>query len=310
MSRSIFKYSLLVTACCTGLLIVASARYFLSPDLKSLRDNNPTTTSFIRYREQQWKKQGSPRNVSLRWVSYNRISKNVIKAVVVSEDAKFWRHHGFDLAEIKNAARTNMEEKRFKFGASTISQQLAKNLYLRPSKNIFRKIAEAILTWRLERTLTKKRILEIYLNVIEWGDGIFGIGQASRHYYGKSPDALTREEAARLAVILPSPRRYNPLQDGGYIERRAAVIMERAFPGSVSPVADSGGNSLADTVSQTSIDTTAVPIDVEVREGTAGPVADPVTDTTDSVPATTKPVDSGTVQSEQQSVGGDTVEAR
>ena len=224
----------------TGITVISIGRYFFFPDLKPLRNENPTTTSFIRYRERQWKAEKSDRTVSLRWVPYNRISPNLIKAVVVSEDAKFWRHHGFDFAEIKNALQTNLNSKRIRFGASTISQQLVKNLYLRPSKNVFRKIAEAILTWRLERTLSKKRILEIYLNVVEWGDGIFGIRQAARHYFGKSPGELTAEEASLLAVVLPSPRRYDPLSKGGFIERRAAVIRERAFPAaSISTEVDS-----------------------------------------------------------------------
>lgn len=131
---------------------------------------------------------------------------------------------------MRYAAQENLGAKKLKFGASTISQQLVKNLYLKPSKSFFRKAAEAILTWRLERTLPKRRILEIYLNVIEWGDGIFGIGQAARHYYGKSAADLNAEESARLAVVLPNPRRLNPLSEGLYVARRSGIIYQRMNP--------------------------------------------------------------------------------
>ena len=215
------------------LMVLSTAfigRYFFLPDIRSLKTVNPEKTSFMRYRELQWKKRGEHRRAETGWVPYGCISPFLVKAVVVSEDAKFWRHHGFDLAEMKNAARENIASRKVRFGASTISQQLVKNLYLRPSKNILRKTAEAVLTWRLERTLGKRRILEIYLNVAEWGDGIFGAQRAARHYFGKSAAELTAEEAARLAVILPSPLHYNPKSTGGYIERRSAVILKRMFP--------------------------------------------------------------------------------
>ena len=119
----------------------------------------------------------------------------------------------------------DIKAKKFKLGGSTISQQLAKNLYLSPAKNPIRKIREAIITWRLERVLTKKRILELYLNVVEWGDGgIFGIDTASRHYYGKPASALDPEESSRLAAVLPNPRKYNPLGNSRYVTHRSNLI--------------------------------------------------------------------------------------
>ena len=220
-------------AVAVGLFIfvcVATGRYLVFPDVAYLRDHNPQTTSFMKFREEQWRRQGLMKQVKTAWVPLGSISPHLVKAVVVSEDAKFWSHNGFDFAAMRYAAQENFGAKKLKFGASTISQQLVKNLYLKPSKNFFRKAAEAILTWRLERTLPKRRILEIYLNVIEWGDGIFGIEQAARHYYGKSAADLSPEESSRLAVVLPNPRKLNPLSDGRYVERRSGIIYRRMNP--------------------------------------------------------------------------------
>jgi monofunctional biosynthetic peptidoglycan transglycosylase len=128
---------------------------------------------------------------------------------------------------MRYAMQENLELKTIKYGASTITQQLVKNLYLNPSKNFLRKLDEAILTWRIEQTLSKKRILEIYLNVIEWGDGIFGIEQAARHYYHKSASDLSVHEAATLAAVLPSPLRYNPLSSSKFMTRRTNSILAK-----------------------------------------------------------------------------------
>ncbi|HAK89281.1 MAG TPA: monofunctional biosynthetic peptidoglycan transglycosylase [Nitrospiraceae bacterium] len=149
-----------------------------------------------------------------------------MKAVLIAEDDKFYRHEGFDFEAIQKALEKDIKKKKFKFGGSTISQQLAKNLYLTPSKNPVRKIKEAVLTWRIESTLSKRRILELYLNVAEWGEGIFGIEAAARHYYGKSASALAPEEAARLASVLPNPRKYNPIGTSKYVENRSRIIYD------------------------------------------------------------------------------------
>ncbi len=179
----------------------------------------------MEYREREWKEQGKKYRIQQRWVPLSRMSPYIKKAVLIAEDDKFWRHEGFDFDAIKKALEKDIKEKKFKLGGSTISQQLAKNLYLSPSKNPIRKIREAIITWRMERVLSKKRILELYLNVAEWGDGgIFGIEMASRHYFGKSANDLTAEESARLAAVLPNPRKYNPLGGSKYVENRANLI--------------------------------------------------------------------------------------
>ncbi|MDA8169935.1 MAG: monofunctional biosynthetic peptidoglycan transglycosylase [Nitrospiraceae bacterium] len=199
--------------------------YFVFPNIAALKKTNPKKTAFMQYRERQWREQGDwKKQITQRWVPYSRISPYLIKAVLIGEDDKFWNHDGFDFDAIEAAMEKDIKAKKFKFGASTISQQLAKNLYLSPSKSPIRKIKEAILTWRIEKNLTKKRILEIYLNVAEWGDGIFGIEAASRHYFGKPASALSPDEAARLASILPNPLKFSPLARQKYVMNRSRVI--------------------------------------------------------------------------------------
>jgi monofunctional glycosyltransferase len=195
------------------------------PDISKLRKVNPKKTSFMEYREHEWEREGKKYRVQQKWVPLSRISPFLIKAVLIGEDDKFWSHEGFDYEAIQKAIEKDMKAKKFKLGGSTISQQLAKNLYLSPSKNPVRKIREAIITWRMEKALTKKRILELYLNVAEWGDrGIFGVEAASRYYYGKSASELNPEEAARLAAVLPNPRKYNPLGESRYVTHRSNLI--------------------------------------------------------------------------------------
>ena len=198
---------------------------FLVPDISRLRKENPKKTSFMEYREKEWKRQGKKYKIRQKWVPLSQISPYLIKAVLIAEDDKFWSHEGFDYEAMQKAIEKDIKARRFKLGGSTITQQLAKNLYLSPVKNPIRKIREAIIAYRLERTLTKKRILGLYLNVAEWGDrGIFGIEAASRHYYGKTASELGPEEASRLAAVLPNPRRYNPLGDSRYVTLRANLI--------------------------------------------------------------------------------------
>ncbi len=206
------------------LLMVDIAICFVYPDISSLKKENPSKTSFMEFREKEWANEGIDKTISQKWVPLKRISPYLIKAVIIAEDDKFWRHEGFDFAAMEQALKKDLKKRRFKAGGSTISQQLAKNLYLSPSKNPIRKIKEAILTWRMERTLSKRRIVEIYLNVAEWGDGIFGIEAASRHYFGKHASALSAQEASRLATVLPNPRVYNVNGDSRYIRNRSARI--------------------------------------------------------------------------------------
>jgi len=178
----------------------------------------------MEYRERVSKEKGKKYRVYQTWVPFPKISPYLVKAVLIAEDDKFWKHEGFDYEAIQKALEKDLKAKKFKFGGSTITQQLARNLYLSPEKSVIRKISEAIITWRMEKILSKKRILEVYLNVVEWGEGIFGAEAASRHYYQKPSSELTPEEAARLASVLPNPRKYNPLGDQRYVINRSNLI--------------------------------------------------------------------------------------
>jgi len=197
---------------------------FLMPNLSKLKKENPKKTALMEYRERASKEKGRKYKIYQSWVSFSKISPYLIKAVLIAEDDKFWKHEGFDYEAIQKALERDIKAKKFKFGGSTITQQLARNLYLSPEKSLIRKISEAIITWRMEQVLSKKRILEIYLNVAEWGDGIFGVEAASRHYYGKPSSELNPEEAARLASVLPNPRKYNPVGDQRYVTNRSNLI--------------------------------------------------------------------------------------
>jgi len=221
------KRSLLPKLAVFAFISVAAlvASQFFYPDVSKLRKENPKKTAMMERREEEWRKAGRKYRVSQRWVPIGAVSPYLVKAVLIGEDDKFWQHEGFDYEAMQKAIEKDIKAKKFKLGGSTISQQLAKNLYLSPSKNPVRKIREAIITWRMERALSKKRILELYLNMAEWGDrGIFGIEAASRHYYGKPASALGPEEAARLASVLPNPRKFNPLGDQRYVVHRSNLI--------------------------------------------------------------------------------------
>jgi monofunctional biosynthetic peptidoglycan transglycosylase len=198
-------------------------RYFVYPNISSLKNDNPIPTAFMEYRQEQWASENRPVELTQKWVPMSKISPNVIKAVLIGEDDGFWKHDGFDVKGMENAIERSIKKKTLA-GGSTISQQLSKNLYLSPSKNPVRKVKEAILTWRIEKTLSKRRILEIYLNVAEWGDGIFGIEAAARHYYHKSAKNLTAREASRLVAVLPNPIKYNPTGNQKYVKNRARII--------------------------------------------------------------------------------------
>jgi monofunctional biosynthetic peptidoglycan transglycosylase len=161
------------------------------------------------------------------WVPYERISPHLKRAVVAAEDAKFLDHDGFDWEAIQKAIEKNERRGKVVAGASTISQQLAKNLFLSSSRSWARKAEEAVITWMMERTLSKRRILELYLNVAEWGEGIFGAEAAARHHFNVSAAALTPEQAAWLAAILPSPRRYERGRETAYIAGRMVTISGR-----------------------------------------------------------------------------------
>ncbi len=220
------KWSIRVFFLILSAFVLSIAVYFVYPDVSALRKANPQKSAFMKYRESEWQQQGKKKKIVQRWVPLSRISPYVIKAVIIAEDDKFWSHEGFDFDAIQKAIEKDLKQKKFKVGGSTISQQLAKNLFLSPSKNPIRKLKEAVLTWRLERNLSKKRIIEIYLNVAEWGDGLFGVEAAAQHYYGKPASDLSAMESARLAAVLPNPRRYDPTGSGRYVAYRSELIYQ------------------------------------------------------------------------------------
>ena len=180
------------------------------PSVEYLRSTNPHPTSLMQQRANEAQAQGKEHGHVQYWVPLDRISESVVQAVRMGEDAAFFTHSGFDLHEIRESVRRNLERGVFARGASTITQQLAKNLFLSTEKSLNRKLKEAVLAYRLERALSKNRILEIYLNVIEWGDDVYGIEAASRTYFGKSAAYLDAAEAAFLAAMIPNPRWLHP----------------------------------------------------------------------------------------------------
>lgn len=196
------------------------------PDVAGLAHAHPKTTAFIAA-YQGWGLFGPKKPVQWTWVPYSRISSNLKRAVIVAEDIRFYSHHGFDDAEIRAALQDAWEEKELPRGASTITQQVAKNLWLSGSYNPLRKVKEAILTHQLERTLPKRRILEVYLNVAEFGRGIYGAEAAARHYYGRSAAALSTRQAAELAASLPRPKSWHPGVKGRGYQRKVRVILRR-----------------------------------------------------------------------------------
>jgi monofunctional biosynthetic peptidoglycan transglycosylase len=192
-----------------------------------LRTENPQQTAFMQQGLARLRQQNPKAALQHRWVAYERISPHLKRAVIAAEDQKFLDHAGFDLEEIEKAFEKNQKRQRVVRGASTISQQLAKNLFLAGERAYWRKAEEAILTVMIERTLEKRRILEIYLNVIEWGNGIYGAEAAARQYYAKSAAELGPEEAARLAAMIPNPRFYYRRGVTPYLEQQTEFLLQQ-----------------------------------------------------------------------------------
>jgi len=181
----------------------------------------------MQLREREAAQQGRQLRHYQRWVPYTRISQNLKRAVLVAEDDAFWQHEGIDMEQLKISIRNDIEKGKAIRGGSTITQQLAKNLYLSPSRDPVRKLRELIIARRLEAELSKARILEIYLNVIEWGDGIWGAEAAARSYFGTSAASLSAEQAALLAGAIINPRVYSPAHPNTRLLRRQRIILSR-----------------------------------------------------------------------------------
>jgi monofunctional glycosyltransferase len=208
--------------------LLVFAAYLLWPyNVLSLRHHNPRMTSLMRIRMKEARRAGRRAKPLMIWRSLREISPNLIHAVLLAEDDTFYQHSGFDLEQILEAMERNWRKKRFVYGGSTITQQLARTLYLRPRKTILRKTKEAVLTVYLEVALSKRRILEIYLNVAEWGPGIYGAEAAAETYFQKTALTLTPDEAVALASILPSPRHWSPFSEKAFMAQRRTQLMER-----------------------------------------------------------------------------------
>ena len=206
----------------TLVLAVAAIQIWFFSRILYVSHVDPSTSAFMqRHLETPGAK------LRYTWVSYERISPHLKRAVIAAEDARFLDHEGFDWEAIQKAMQKNEKRGKVVAGASTISQQLSKNLFLSGSRSWLRKGQEAVITWMMERTLSKRRILELYLNVAEWGDGVFGAEAAARHHFGVPASALTPEQATWLAAILPSPKRYERGRETPYISGRMVTISSR-----------------------------------------------------------------------------------
>jgi monofunctional glycosyltransferase len=226
MKRILFS-TVLVT------LLVSGGYYFYYslPNVSVLKHRNPGATALMELREREYKKQNIRGRRQQIWVSYGAVSENVKKAILISEDAAFFSHKGVDVTELKAALKKDFETLSFSRGGSTLTMQLAKNLYLNPSKNPLRKLKEIIIAHQLENTLSKQRIFEIYLNVVELGRNIYGVEAAAQHYFGKSAGAVDLVEAATLAALLPSPRN---AKERGLVARRNLILNRLASVGYLS----------------------------------------------------------------------------
>ena len=222
--RKVFFSSLFLTAVVGGVFYF----YYALPDVSVLKRKNPRSTALIELRAEEYRQKGIRAARQQIWVPYGAISDHLKKAILLSEDASFFSHKGVDVNELREALKKDWETVSFKRGGSTITMQLAKNLYLNPSKNPLRKAKEIIIARQLEQALPKRRIFEIYLNVVEWGRNIYGAEAAARHYFGKSAASLDILEAATLAALLPSPR---DSRQRGVLYRRNVILGRLASVG-------------------------------------------------------------------------------
>ncbi len=190
-------------------------------------DHNPSRSAFMESRLEALQSKKPNAELKHQWMPYGKISNHLKRALIASEDAKFVDHEGFDWEGIQKAYEKNLKKGKIVAGGSTISQQLAKNLFLSGKRTPWRKLEEATITVMLESTLDKRRIFEIYLNVIEWGNGVFGAEAAARHYYHVSASQLSAEQAAKLAAMVPNPRYYDDHREAKGLLRKTGIILER-----------------------------------------------------------------------------------
>ena len=230
MKRIAKTVSWIAALCLVAALLVTVAQVGL------LAIHNPHTTAWMRLRARQARAAGKELTIRQTWIPLREIPRALQKAVIAAEDEKFYEHHGFDWEALKEAYALNDETERIKRGGSTITQQLAKNLYLSPRRSYVRKVREAVITTTMELLLSKDRILELYLNCIEFGPGVFGVEEGARYHFGLSARRLSLDQSCRLAAIIPAPLRYRV--NGSYVSRRAAMLAQIVGgPAAVPPTA-------------------------------------------------------------------------
>jgi monofunctional biosynthetic peptidoglycan transglycosylase len=225
MIRKFFSY----VGALVGVVLIAFLAYqgYVLVKLWWWTDHNPSTTAFMEARLGAMQEKNAVAKLKNQWVPYAKISSHLKRAILVAEDDKFADHEGFDWEGMQKALEKNQKKGKVVAGGSTISQQLAKNLFLSGERSLTRKGEEAIITYMMEWMMDKERILEIYLNVIEWGDGVFGAEAAARHYFGVGASQLSSEQAAKLAAIVPRPRFYDHNRNAPWLLRKTQIILER-----------------------------------------------------------------------------------
>ncbi len=209
-----------------GILLAGFYFYLGLPDVSGLKTQNPRTTALMVQRYREAKQADDAFRIQQQWMDFETIPKLLRETVRISEDAAFYQHKGIDFVELKEALKKNWQKGEYVRGASTITQQLAKNLYLSTDKNFLRKIKEFLIAMRLENNLSKDRIFAIYLNVIEWGPGLFGVEAASQHYFHKGVGQLNLEEIVRLVAVIPQPLKINPTENSDWLKWKARWILD------------------------------------------------------------------------------------
>lgn len=221
--KRIIKISLLIFI--IYLIVYLIYFYFSLPDVTHLKNENPKITALMQIRKDQAEAAGKKYRIRQRWVSFQTIPELLKRAIRISEDASFYKHEGVDFDELKESIKKNFEKGKLSRGGSTITQQLAKNLYLSPDKNFLRKIREYFIAKRLEKEISKNRIFHLYLNIIELGPGIFGVEAASQYYFKKSVANLNLEEIVRLTAIIPRPLTASPKNDTRWLKWKSRWIL-------------------------------------------------------------------------------------
>ncbi len=249
---------------------VISYVYLTLPDVRPLATGNPASTAFMRLRQQEASDEGLKPRSLYQWVPYSRISPNLKRAVLVAEDSAFWDHEGIDAAEIRKSIEDSFARRQAPRGASTITQQLAKNLYLSPSYDPLRKVKELIIARRLEVALTKTRIFELYLNVIEWGDRVWGAEAAARTYFGIPAASLSRQQSALLAGAIVNPRLLTPARPTRRLLRRQQIILARMGSGDRSAPAVAATPDLETDSESEAAPPSRFPLTVDEEEATEG----------------------------------------